>query len=175
MTIFFIIFIIYYEGFITIFGNEKSVEWLGKFFDQVFSFTQSGGDIDESSTLTHLFQSNLLPQYFEEWMLGTGFDIARTYGNSQSDIGFMRQLHYGGIFYCILLYSLIIYMVQRLWRYKYKKVAILFMITFLIANTKGLYIPISNGFILFSLLYYYLIYIKAQKVIKNTINLFYIR
>jgi hypothetical protein len=104
----------------------------------------------------------VIPDNIIPTLIGTGKDLFYGGYNEHSDIGYIIQLNYGGLIYCLLLLGLILYMSFRLRKYPNNQwFSYLFLGTVLICNWKGYFIFTNIGFRLLSILYFY--YILGSK------------
>ena len=123
------------------------------FYDFIY-----GTNMSSSNVFVTLQDMILFPNSLEEWIFGTGQFIY-----TKSDIGFILQLYYGGLFYLLLL--LINYFITiKLIDNKYLFVCSIIML--LIANYKGVYLEYNDGFKVITFIAMYFAYSKAVAVKK---------
>ena len=146
---------------------EKTIQWGFSFFTQTLGFVSNNKSHngDTYSTLNHMI---VLPDNFFDWITGTGKDlfikgqISGTVTNS--DIGFIRQLYYGGLVYLFLLVGLVALMAVRLYHLKkHRWFFVLFVFTILAANIKSNFINNHPAFRLVLLIYMGFIYYAFQE------------
>ena len=142
--------------------DEGSMEFIDSFFDEVNIVTSEG--VMSGVTTSTLFGDMLIfPSSLSEWIVGRGYYIFGRVGEKNSDIGFILQLNYGGLLYIIPLYYFIFKISLRLYRLGLLKIAVLFVLTFFIANTKGPYLPNTGMFRLLILIsFYYFVNIEKK-------------
>lgn len=138
--------------------DSDGLIWIENFFiDIQNSFSQK----NESTFGTLLGDMAVWPSNVTEWFFGKGFSIYRN-AKQTSDVGFFRQLNYGGLFYVIPLYYFVLLMYNVTKRNGYYIHAVLFLLIFFIANLKGDFIPYSGGFRLIMLYYCFLKFFKPS-------------
>jgi len=149
------------EQFINRIGLDANAsKWIGAFFSEIED-TKVGG-LASSATGSALFDNMILwPENALSWILGCGQDIFKVgfHSGGHSDVGYIRQLNYGGLIYISILYSYVFYMIKRLFQHKHSFFAWFFLISVLILNIKSSFLWYQGGvFGLYLLIYYYLIY-----------------
>lgn len=148
--------------------DQKASTWIQTFFTDIEDTRQGG--LESSSTGNILFGSMLVwPENTISWILGNGNDIFKAgfHSRGNSDIGYIRQLNYGGLIYISILYSYVYYMIKRLFQQKHSYFAWFFLISALILNLKSSFMWYQGGvFGFYLLIYYYLIY--SDTYIKST-------
>lgn len=136
---------------------QGSILFALDFFQQLSDVSEGGG-LSSSRTMNILGDMVVLPQNLGEWILGLGESLFRHPTLSNSDIGFIIQLNYGGLSYCVIWITLFIYMYRRL---KANAVSnlypILFFMFVVISNFKGNLLWNADGLRFMMLLYYTLI------------------
>jgi uncharacterized membrane protein YhaH (DUF805 family) len=142
---------------------EKTLEWGLGFFSQTFGFV-SGSSGRGGTTYDTLFgKMVVLPPGFFDWIIGTGRDIFLTKDITgtvkNSDVGFIRQLYYGGLVYLFLLMGLMVQMLVRSYHLKNKRwFFALFLFTAIAGNIKNNFIHNHAAFRLLILIYMGFIY-----------------
>lgn len=147
----------YFDSFILIFGlSDRTYEWLMSFQQQMMSVAESG-DLTASHAGSEIFGRMIIwPETTEQWIIGRGYDIFRAKGEiGNSDNGWIRQLNYGGIIYLLIFYSIFTYMLRRLKRYKQWSYLFVFLMVFVITNTKTTAFPSTQLFTLMMIVYYF--------------------
>lgn len=145
--------------------SDSSLYFITSFFDEMQGVVDEG-NISGSTTATILFKRMIvLPTDIWGWIFGYGSDIFTATNGPRSDIGFIRQLYYGGLLYMSLLFTLVNYVFKNLKRYSTKTFAYSFLIVFFIANTKGLFLIDTGGFRLFVLVMMYMV-LNEQNILK---------
>jgi hypothetical protein len=145
---------------------EKTIEWGFSFFTQTLGFVSSNGG-HHSDTYSTLNNMIILPENFLDWIVGTGDDLfIRGQGSgtiTHSDIGFVRQLYYGGLMYISLLMGLVTVMAVRIYNLKkHRWFFVLFIFTVLAANIKSNFVNNHPAFRLVLLIYMGFIYYSFQ-------------
>lgn len=136
--------------------NDRTNEWIRSFTDQI-TVTMMTGDVTSSRAGDLLFEKMVFwPDNLEQWILGRGYDIFSNRGGGiKSDNGWIRQLNLGGLFYIALLYGSIIMLFRRLFKNNRYQYMLVFLLTFLIVNTKTSCFPGDSMFGLFFMIYYF--------------------
>lgn len=158
---FFSLFLVFLFGLFTfiIFYEDITHLWESWYFGALRElynlFTFSG----ENSTINKLFVDFIvIPDSLLPFLFGTGKSIFTGEGLIQnSDVGFILQLNYAGFIYTILLYIfvlLIFYNLVRTYGLGFW-FAHVFLLTFLVMNTKGFFFAGIPGTRLLFLLYFY--------------------
>jgi len=148
--------------------DPKASIWIQTFFTDIENTRESG--IASSTTGSVLMGEMLLwPEDTISWIFGCGQDIFKVgfHSGGNSDVGYIRQLNYGGLIYIFILYSYVYYMIKRLFQQKHTFFAWFFLISALILNLKSSFMWYQGGvFGFYLLIYYYLIY--SDTYIKST-------
>ncbi len=158
----------YFDTFILIFGlSDRTYDWLISFQQQMMSVVASG-DLTASNAGSEIFGHMVIwPETDEQWILGRGYDIFKARGSvGNSDNGWIRQLNYGGIIYLLIFYSIIISLLRRLKRCRQWSYLFVFLLVFVITNTKTTAFPSTQLFVLMMLVYYF--YVKRTAITKIT-------
>ncbi|MDO3625931.1 hypothetical protein [Mucilaginibacter sp. BT774] len=142
---------------------QKIIEWGFGFFTQTLGFVSGGKSKTGPDTFGVLGNMVVLPDNALDWIVGSGADLflhGQTSGTvTHSDIGFIRQLYYGGIVYLTLLMTLVTIMAVRLYNLKkHRWFFVLFVFTVIAANVKSNFINNHSAFRLFLLIYMGFIY-----------------
>lgn len=99
-----ILMIVTFIGIYFVFpGTNAFIEWL---FEPIFNFFENGTVSSQSTNGLKSFYKNFHPSN-HTLLFGDGYWLALD-GNGyygHTDVGFMRNIYYGGVFYTILLYS----------------------------------------------------------------------
>lgn len=137
--------------------NEYTLMWLTSEFESTSDAIRSG-DMNQSLTLTALFSDFwILPDSIGQWIMGRGFDLYRnTRGIHPSDVGWIRELNYGGLLYLVPLIFLFWKMYKRLRKYNNKAFALFVLLTICIINTKTMIFPGDRSFYVLVMVYYML-------------------
>ena len=154
---------------------QKIIDWGFGFFTQTFGFVSGGQSKTSLDTYSALGDMIVLPDNVFDWLVGSGADLFLTGQTSgtvhHSDVGFVRQLYYGGIVYLTLLMTLVTVMAVRLYNLKkHRWFFVLFVFTVIAANIKSNFISNHSSFRLFFLIYVGFIYYSFQEKQKNTLN-----
>ena len=104
--------------------------------------------------IVFLFFMFIVPHSVSDWLFGSGIYL---FAIQKSDVGWINQLNYGGLFYLLLIIILFYYMMRRLFKIGYKPYALFFFLTVIIVNTKSILYPSIMEFNIFLFLYYSLI------------------
>jgi len=154
---------------------QKIIEWGFSFFTQTLGFVSEGKHQAGSNTYSALGKMVVLPDNIFDWIIGSGTDLflhGQTSGTiTHSDVGFVRQLYYGGIVYLTLLMTLVTVMAVRLYNLrKHRWFFILFVLTVIAANIKSNFINNHSAFRLFLLIYMGFIYYAFQDKQKKMLT-----
>ena len=164
-VIFLVLYLIGIEGLFSMLGiSSETYYWIVGFQDEVEMVAESG-DISSSGTANKLFDDMwVMPETTGQWLLGRGFLLYRNeHGITSSDVGWINQLNYGGIFYLATIIFLILYMARKLAKNKQGLIGMFIMLSFAIINTKSRCYPGASFLSLLFLIYY--ISLMGQKPI----------
>lgn len=157
LTLIITMFFLFFEKLLFILNvDEQTIVWLGKFFEETDSIFANKSLAASDTTSALFIDMWIYPSTLIEWIIGTGENIYYSKIHN-SDVGWIIQLNYGGILYLLLLYSLVIHILRKLLKKGDKMIALFFIISFMIANSKGPFIPNSGGWRLMIFVYYYII------------------
>ncbi len=160
-------FLNYFESFLELIGvNDRTFDWIMSFQDQVSSVAKTG-NIHSSYTANIIFGSHVIwPENIDEWMLGRGYDIFYASG-FHSDNGWIRQLNFGGLFYILLFYYIMIFLMRRLVNSHQRVYMLIFLLVFSVVNSKTMSYPGDTLFPLMMLFYFFKIKPAPIKIIKH--------
>lgn len=153
LTIFFVsIWFLTSSDFAT--NHSESLKWGLGAIDQGLAFV-SGKDGGTLSTITDemvFFPSDDISLLFGE---GRDLFIYQFDIQNRSDVGFVRQIYFGGIFFLGLMLLYLFYIVKRYIKFSHDYYfGILFLLTVLVCNQKGYMLFVSTGvFRVFTLIY----------------------
>lgn len=134
--------------------NERTVDWIFSFGDEISNAFESGSVMGSSTADTLLGRMWIMPDNLLQWIFGRGFSLFRGgKGVGNSDVGWILQLNYGGLIYVSMLYSAIIIMIKKLYRSRNKSYMYLFIMTFMVINTKTSIYPHDTVFYLLFMIY----------------------
>jgi len=144
-----------YKTILTSIGiNEKTVDWIFSFGDEISNAFESGSVMESSTADTLLGRMWIMPDNLLQWIFGRGYSLFHGgKGVGNSDVGWILQLNYGGLIYVSMLYSAIIIMIKKLYRSNNKSYMYLFIMVFLIINTKTSIYPHDTVFYLMFMVY----------------------
>lgn len=154
----------YFDTFILLFNlSDRTYEWLMRFQEQMMDTAESG-DLTATKAGSDLFGEMVIwPETIGQWFWGRGYDIFKDQGGvGNSDMGWLRQLNYGGIIYLLIFYSIIISILRRLKRCKQWGFLFVFLFVFVITNTKTMTFPSTQLFTIMMIVYYF-------KVTRNAV------
>lgn len=141
---------------------EKTIEWAGDFFEEILGTLSGNKDMTSANMDVLLNDMIVLPNSAGDWLFGTGENVFSS-SIRNSDIGYLIQLNFGGLFY-ILLFCLLIGSLC----YKYLKYVrtdrwfiFLFITSILVCSYKGLLLSSNAGFKMLMLLYF-IYFIRAN-------------
>lgn len=161
---------VYMESILTALGaSDATLRWTGVFMSDMD--TMAAGETQDT-TFGYIWNEMLVAPKDLLWLLvGNGYSLfggkMTEYGYFHSDIGFVNQLSFGGLFYVIPLYYLVYYVIRRFYRHKQKALSLFIFITFLITNFKGGFVFNTPAFALTLLIYYLVILNDKGILIKS--------
>ena len=143
----------YYEVFFEMIGvDARTMEWSMSVFKEAQDVSQ--GNIQESYAANELFNNMIVfPPSFLEWIVGRGYSIVKGGSAGYSDVGWILQLNYGGIFYVSLLYSFFFVMLRRLSAKRLRTTLGIVLVYILLINTKSSIFPGYSSFYLLFMFY----------------------
>ena len=141
--------------------NYDTVKWSVTLFNQTKSFF-TGSQNSSRTTYDYLFSGYFMPKSAIDTIVGEGRNVFGylSKNGQRSDIGYVIELHKGGILYIAMILSFIAYMFKRYRVYTPNKLyAYLFFGTLLLVNIKAdaLFLPNSYSRLI-SLFYVFSIY-----------------
>lgn len=135
--------------------------WLTTFFGDISSVSRGGSIVDTGVGETMFVNMFILPDSFVSWFIGNGYDIFHGSPRGYSDLGYIRQLYYGGLIYLGVILAYAYFMIKRLYMSGEKFLSILFLLSVLILNTKCSLFWDTGGVLgLLVFVYYFVIYSK---------------
>lgn len=133
-----------YDWFVVSFPD--TYEWLAEGYEETMELSHG----NKTGTFAGLNDMLVLPSNLTEWVCGTGKDLLREYHNS--DIGYFRQLYYGGLVYlCLISYFFVLVLRKANKVFSDRMLVVGVIVTLLIANYKGDVLS-SNEFVRFFIL-----------------------
>lgn len=159
---------------------SQTIEWAMGFFLQTIGFVSGSKSGQHSNTYEVLLNSMVvLPDTVMGWLIGSGSDlviggkgspVVGTVGHS--DVGFIRQLYFGGLIYLGLIILFISSTSIRLYKLKKDKwFFALFVFTIVLGNIKGYFVANQPALRLLILIYMGFIYCAfKQRSDKSTIS-----
>lgn len=128
--------------------------WGLSFFDEIPGLLRG----EESSTYDTLTgRMFFIPdQSIFDFLFGTGVSAYRLRGHN-SDVGYVLQMYYGGLFLLLFILALMFYMSRRIIKIAGKQhwFSLIYILSLFILNFKGFYFASTPGFRFLSLLYVY--------------------
>ncbi len=158
ISLFLFFFSDHYEDFFKVINvSEDAIAWIQDFSTETDEILESGLTIESGTTSTLFGRMMVLPETPEQWLYGRGYSLfgKREELGVSSDIGFINNLSYGGIIYCVLLYTLIVIVSRKLIKHQEYWLFFLFLSFFLIIHTKGNFMPSAGILRLFMLIFYF--------------------
>lgn len=157
LTIFLVIgiFVIVFLSTDLAYNYEETIDWAAGFFREIFAVFSGNEDIDSANMDVLLNDMIVLPDSIETWIFGTGENIYRS-SIRNSDIGYIIQLNFGGIFYILLFFLLIASLCHKYIKYvgTERWFAYFFVMSILLCSFKGLLLSSNSGFKMLMLLYF---------------------
>lgn len=115
---------------------KQTLEWAFDFIIEITSF-MTNESLNKTGNTDILKTMIVLPENTWDWILGSGKNLFTAQNNS--DIGYIIQLNYGGIYFITLIFCLVISLYLKLYVFQCKRWFILLFIgTILICNIKGI-------------------------------------
>ncbi|MEN0053971.1 MAG: hypothetical protein AAGC65_09890 [Mucilaginibacter sp.] len=149
----------------------KTITWAFDFFTQSSDLVSGNSTGSDGSTFDILFgEMAVLPHDIWGWLIGTGENIFVS-KKANSDIGYIIQLHYGGLVYLsffVLLIGGMMFRLKSLYGNNIRWLMYILLITIIVTNVKGLTISIIPSLRFIMLIYCYLIMeAKDRKRVEN--------
>lgn len=164
-TVIFFTFYYVYNSTDLVYEYKQTIEWGLDFFIQSSDFLSNKSN--ESNTLTTLFNDMaIFPNSTTEWIFGTGENLFVNINHS-SDVGYIIQLYYGGLFYVLLIFLIVSRIILNIKKItpSYKTLFIVLIVCILLFNIKGNLFSPSGILRTIMLVYIYLIISKLYPVI----------
>ena len=142
---------------------KETLDWITTFFESIMNLLY-GEKTDAFDTLTG--SDLFFPDSTTGFLFGEGRSVFwGRQGSEASDIGFVNQLFKGGLLYVLLIMAYLLYFCIRLKKMlKNIGISILFFVTLMLANYKGVEVILPNGiFRLMSFCYVYSLYSNYKK------------
>lgn len=144
-----------WEVYINKYFPEGTLEWIMDFFTQM-------GEGTEGATVGTLLNTTIWPDDLFEWLCGKGRDVFDPTKAVRTDIGYLIQLCYGGVLYCLLLFLF----VWAIFTPAYKAIPVTYMITLCLSialvNYKGPFLSRSSAFLCLIMIVMYYAQIKEE-------------
>ncbi len=131
--------------------NEYTIKWGMSFFTDTYSLLKGN---ETNSNYEILYQNMFqLPDNFSGLVFGEGNSL---FGKKNgSDIGYVNILFIGGFIYLLLMLFFLFYLYARNYKFAEDKIyPVLFLITLLAVNIKGMAFFVPNGFYRLITMYY---------------------
>lgn len=138
---------------------EDTLMWVMDFFEQLI------GDKD-AHTIQTILNTTIWPDGLFEWIFGKGRDVFNAAPGSslRTDMGYLIQLCYGGVIYCVLLLFFVIVIVKPAYRFMPKSLFYTLIFSLLIENFKGPFIGRHSSFICFILIMMYYTQLNSNEL-----------
>lgn len=127
---------------------SDTLEWSLMFFEEI-------GDGTEGDTVQVLLNTTAWPDDASEWIFGKGFSVFEPIRGKRTDVGYLIQLCYGGIIYCVLLYLMVWTLVKTAYKNMPKTYFWTLILSMFLENYKGEFISKNMAFTFFSLIMIY--------------------
>lgn len=123
------------------------------FFEEMGAIISGKSSDVEGNTLTILLKAFefYLPSSLAEWFWGPGLSVGDDGKIIVLDSGFFHELYFGGIFFIFLCFLIPFSFYKKIYDSN-KYYALFILITCIIANIKGPFVPMAHGFKLISLI-----------------------
>ncbi|HVW13937.1 MAG TPA: hypothetical protein VHB54_08950 [Mucilaginibacter sp.] len=147
----------------------ENLDWSLKFFTETQQLL-SNKSTSDASNYDVLFNDMLfMPDTAGSIIFGIGQDII-IHAKRNSDIGYVRQLFFGGMIYLSILFYLITSMFLRLRKIRFARwFNFLFIFTTLVCEIKGIMLSNNSAFRTLILLYVGIIYLDAIRKGRNSV------
>jgi hypothetical protein len=148
--------------------STETIWWIEDFFEQFISVRMEKS-LNATYTMDSLFNRMWVwPNGHGEWIFGKGLIIFGQNDASNSDIGYIQQLNYGGLVYTFILGVFLIKVIKRMMKNNIDITQVLFFIgVFIVANLKGNYLINSGSFRFMMYIYYFTIYTQYTHNIQT--------
>lgn len=153
------VFLLNIEGFMAAFSfSEQTVSWLSAGYEEAQDAIVTGGK-SNTGTLSTLFHTMwILPDSKIQWFLGRGFDVFYGgHGVHNSDVGWLRELNFGGLMYFIPYLILLGKIFMRFYKTFDRGFSLFFISTIIIINTKTIVFPLGHSFYVLMTCYFLMI------------------
>lgn len=143
--------------------------WGFSFFEELFDLITTGHSETTNELTGRMF---FLPDdSIISFLFGTGESVFLSTTHN-SDVGYVIQMYYGGLFFMILILALMTYMAFRVFIVLGKKnwFAFIFGISIFVLNFKGFYFASTPGFRFISFLYVYYILKQSSVPIASIVR-----
>ncbi|MCK4620873.1 MAG: hypothetical protein KAT62_01530 [Desulfuromonadales bacterium] len=137
----------------------SNMDWVLRFFSDIYNYIFFSNEIGKSSTMGTIFGDFLIfPDTVQQLFFGRGESLVLKEGMN-SDVGFILQLNYAGVFYLLTILFFIFFTTFRLVRIVGigHWFVIFYFVLLIILNTKGFVFAATPGGRLLPLLYMYFI------------------
>lgn len=134
--------------------NPETFDYMEQFYLELGDFF-TGTENARADTAGTLLDSQVnYGNSFSEWFFGRGIHLYTVERENRTDNGYDNQFVYGGICYLLLLAVLLYVMFIKCWR-REKRIALFLLLTVLLVNIKGEFVPTASGFRLVACLFMY--------------------
>lgn len=134
--------------------NPETFDYMEQFYLELGDFL-TGTENARADTAGTLLDSQVnYGNSFSEWFFGRGIHLYTVEREKRTDNGYDNQFVYGGICYLLLLAVLLYVMFIKCWR-REKLIAFFLLLTVLLVNIKGEFVPTASGFRLVACLFMY--------------------
>ncbi|GHT33457.1 membrane protein [Bacteroidia bacterium] len=162
-------YLTFFDGYLTLFLTNK--DWVVEFFYEISDMLLGTNYLqtNETTIATLMGRFIIWPETFSQWIFGSGKSLFFD-SKTNTDVGYILQLNYGGLILITLIFSLLVVMIYRLKFYLRLKhwFFFVFLCSVLILNFKGFLFAATPGGRLFFLLYIF--FINQRIVSKSEID-----
>ena len=146
------------------FLNDETKMWLQEFFYEIQDALTGTSNAQYSVVDTYTGDFLIWPSSIEEWIIGRGYSVFKVSKelSVHSDIGFIRQLNYGGIIYLFIIMYIYLSLIKKC-NNRYFQLCAIFML--LVANIKGDFLSGQDGY---RLLNFVILYDYYKQMTKTT-------
>lgn len=150
--------------------QKETIEWGLDFFTQSSDFL-TGNKNSEDNTFDTLFGDMfILPNTESGWLIGNGINIFGKKMGPTSDVGYVLQLYYGGIFYVAVLFLLVLALFLKITKQPKKEFLLgsSFLLIIIVCNVKGnIFIPIGTMRLIILLVMWFVISNRNKLILRT--------
>jgi len=151
------------------FLSYQTEEFVYGFFYEMSDVLFDTNYADVSTMDALIYNYRVLPTSIDEWLIGKGVNMSEHGIFNHVDSGYATQIVYGGIIYLFIIFMIIVLPIIKITNPKFRSFFFFLLITSIIVNFKGGFVPMALGFktvslMIISCLFYDHFQIKSDKV-----------